>query len=550
MDSTSYPRRGLWLLLILFTLVWFGNLEYRKLVRPDEGRYAEIPREMVATGDWTTPRLNGIKYFEKPALQYWATATAYKTFGEHHWTTRLWPALTGFLGVLLAWYAGGRLYGRTAGFYAAAVLGSSLLYALIGHVNTLDMGVSFFMGAGLMAFLLAQRDEATPQENRWWMLVVWASLALSVLSKGLMGLALPGAVLVLYSLVQRDFRLWTRLHLVKGLLLFLAICLPWFVAVSLANPEFFHFFFIHEHFERFLTKTHQRYRPWWNFLPILAVGILPWFVPMLDALSRAWRSERSRFNPQRFLLIWAVFIFVFFSASSSKLPSYILPIFPALALLIGKRLSEMNGKTLAWQMLPVIGLSTVVLLLAPQVTRLSDDAVPTPLYAAYANWLLAAAGIWLLANMIGAFLSYRGKVHSAVIAFAAGGLIAGQLVLTGHDSLSPASSAYHLVEKIRPQLRPDAPFYSVGVYEQTLPFYIKRSVTLVAYQDEMAFGIQQEPEKQIPDMAKFEAAWRAQPFAMAIMTPDTFRDLTGEGLPMREIARDTRRVIVTNQPRG
>src|SRR5438445_8397910 len=106
----------------------------RPLANPDEGRYSEISREMAASGDWITPRLNGIKYFEKPPLQYWATAAAYLAFGEHHWTARLWPALTGFLGVLLVFYAGSRLYGHDAGLYAAFVLASSFLYAAMGHI--------------------------------------------------------------------------------------------------------------------------------------------------------------------------------------------------------------------------------------------------------------------------------------------------------------------------------------------------------------------------------------------------------------------------------
>ena len=101
---SSISRRSLLLLLFAVVLIWFGNIEYRKLIKPDEGRYAEIPREMVATGDWTTPRLNGLKYFEKPALQYWATAVAYEVFGEHQWTSRLWTALTGFAGILLVWF--------------------------------------------------------------------------------------------------------------------------------------------------------------------------------------------------------------------------------------------------------------------------------------------------------------------------------------------------------------------------------------------------------------------------------------------------------------
>ena len=104
--TNDISRRGLRLLLLVVVLIWFGNLEYRKLIRPDEGRYAEIPREMVVSGDWTTPRLNDLKYFEKPPLQYWATAVAYEVFGEHQWTSRLWTALTGFAGILLAWFAG------------------------------------------------------------------------------------------------------------------------------------------------------------------------------------------------------------------------------------------------------------------------------------------------------------------------------------------------------------------------------------------------------------------------------------------------------------
>ena len=138
-------------------MIWFANLEYRTLVKPDEGRYAEIPREMVVSGDWTTPRLNELKYFEKPPLQYWATATGLRrVFGEHQWTSRLWTGLTGFAGILLVWFAGLRLFGREAAGYAALLLGSSLLYVLMGHINTLDMGVTFFITLGIVGLLIGQ----------------------------------------------------------------------------------------------------------------------------------------------------------------------------------------------------------------------------------------------------------------------------------------------------------------------------------------------------------------------------------------------------------
>src|SRR5262245_2394708 len=146
MLSTWLLRGGL---LLAALLIWFSNLDYRKLIKPDEGRYAEIAREMAVTGDWVTPRLNGIKYFEKPPLQYWATATAYTLFGPHEWTARLWSALTGLFGIALSWWAGRRLFGAAAGAYAAIVLASSLMYVVLGHLNTLDMGLTLFLFAAL-----------------------------------------------------------------------------------------------------------------------------------------------------------------------------------------------------------------------------------------------------------------------------------------------------------------------------------------------------------------------------------------------------------------
>ncbi|MHB1591898.1 MAG: phospholipid carrier-dependent glycosyltransferase [Sulfuricella sp.] len=549
MTLDFFNRRPFWLLLtLLMAVVWFGNIEYRKLVRPDEGRYAEIAREMASSGDWVTPRLNGIKYFEKPALQYWITAGAYRLFGEHNWTARLWSALTGFLGIFFTAFAARRLFGRKAGLLSAAVLGSSLLYTLIGHMNSLDMGITFFMGGALMSFLLAQQDAASARSNRLWMHVAWAALAFSVLSKGLIGIVLPGAVLVLYTLIERDFGLWKRLHLFSGILLFMAIAAPWFIAVSIANPEFFHFFFIHEHFERFLTKIHGRYEPWWWFIPMLVAGILPWLIPLIDSLAHAWKVEpaaEQRFKPKRFLLIWAVFIFVFFSLSDSKLPSYILPIFPALALLIGERFSRIDGRRLFWQILPVAFLSAAGMLLAHNTVRFAGNELTRGQYAVFANWLLAASAIWLAGTVGALFLSYRDNVRGAIIVLACSSLIAAQVLMTGHDSLSATRSDYAIAEQIKPYLRPGVPFYSLEGYDQTLTFYLKRTVTLVAYQDEMAFGIAQEPDKWLPTIESFKQAWVRQPYALAIMPNATYQQLSQQGLPMRVIAHSIDKTAVT-----
>jgi len=158
-------------LILLFALIWFASLDYRRLIHPDEGRYAEIPREMVTSGDWLTPRLDGIKYFEKPALQYWLTAAAYEAFGIHQWTARLWPALAGFAGVLFIGYVGFRLGGPRLGLYSAAALGGCLWYVLNTHILTLDSGLTLWMSVGFGALLLAQRSVALEREQRVRMLI-------------------------------------------------------------------------------------------------------------------------------------------------------------------------------------------------------------------------------------------------------------------------------------------------------------------------------------------------------------------------------------------
>lgn len=540
-------RRNVLLLALLLALVWFANLEARKLIRPDEGRYAEVAREMVVTGDWVTPRQNGLKYFEKPVLQYWTTAIAFELFGVHHWTARLWPALTGFLGVLLTALVGARFWGLRAGLMAAAVAGSSLLYVLIAHINTLDMGVAFFLCLGLFSLMLAQRERVASTTARNWMWLAWAALGLAVLTKGLIGAALPAASLILYTLWSRDWSLWKRMRMGSGLLIFFAVAAPWFIVVCIKNPEFFQFFFIHEHFDRFLTKAHSRAGPPWYFVPILLAGMLPWTLLMFDACARALPLEaegENGFQPKRFLMTWIIFVMVFFSASSSKLPSYILPVFPAVALLIGEYLARIRPGALALHIVPALALGIAGLFFAPQATRLADVEVPLALYEAYVPWLIAAAVTAILGAVAALVLSLKGRTFAAVITLGFGALVATQLALTGHDSLSPAASTYHLVEKIRPQLRPDAPFYSISIYDQTLPYYIGRNVTLVEYTGELSFGVEQEPGNFMRTYGEFEKRWSTDKFAMAIMHPGTLVYFERHKVPHVIIARDTRRVIV------
>lgn len=377
------------------------------------------------------------------------------------------------------------------------------------------------------------------------MLLAWASAALAVLSKGLIGILLPGGALLLYILLQRDWGRLRQLHLLIGTALFIAISAPWFILVSLANAEFFRFFFIHEHFERFLTKTHGRYQPAWYFIPILLGSMVPWTLTMIPALARSWRAEATRFQPARFLLIWCAFTFAFFSASGSKLPPYILPMIPALALLMGRYLSTAGGRTLIWQVLPIGALGIAIMLWAPYGAQQGSDELPAELLRLYMPWLVATGGALLSGAALFVWLESRGLRPAAVTALAGCSLAATLIALCGHNTLSPTYSTYQMVQKISTQLRPDTPFYTVNTFDHTLPFYLGRPVTMVIYKDELDVPISWEPGKFLPDYAAFARAWQADPAPFALFTPKDLDDFRSRfPLPMVEVARDHRRVVV------
>ncbi|MHB1284066.1 MAG: ArnT family glycosyltransferase, partial [Metallibacterium scheffleri] len=259
-------RRALWLVLLALWLgLWFAGSQYRSLLEPDEGRYAEVPREMVASGNWVTPRYDGVLFLDKPALQYWGTALAYEAFGASNWTARLWGLLTGLLGMLAVGWAGARAFGRVAGWSAAAVLGSSLLWVVGSHLNTLDMGVAALLGTSLCTFILAQLPDASVRAQRGWMLLTWLAMAAAFLSKGLIGIVFPGGALFFYMLWTGQWHLLRRMQWLLGLSLFLLLVLPWYIALQLRHEQFLHYFFIGQQFTRYLSDRFDRSHPFWFF---------------------------------------------------------------------------------------------------------------------------------------------------------------------------------------------------------------------------------------------------------------------------------------------
>jgi 4-amino-4-deoxy-L-arabinose transferase-like glycosyltransferase len=534
------------LAFLLFCVLWFGNLEYRDLVDPDEGRYAEIPREMVVSGDWVTPRLNDLKYFEKPPLQYWATAALYSVFGIDEWVARLWPALAGMLGLLITSVAARRLYGSAVGVAAPFVLGGMLLFAIFARILTLDMTVTLFLALTIFAFVIAQDDGSTTGQRRRWMLVGWAAIAGAVLSKGLIGIVLPAGTVAAYVILHRDWSMLRRLHAGTGLALFAALTVPWFVAVAARNPEFNQFFFWHEHVERFLRPEHHRPGPWWYFLGIGAAGTLPW-TGALFARGLLKTDSGRRFHPTRLLVLWCVLVTAFFSASSSKLPGYILPIFPALAVLIALNALRMPSRALAVVLGSLVPLAVAAAFWVPAVARLKNMPGFSEYYAALLPWMEVTCVVLAIGLASGALLAWRRRPLAAIVVASAASLVAVTVAMTGDQKMSPVYSAEQSVGQLLAQLpraRLQAPFYSVRTFEPSLAFALERPVTLVDYRGELGLGLDAEPHKGIPTLEAFKSAWNSSSDAFAVMRHETYDELARDGLPMVVLVRDPRRVFV------
>ena len=532
--------RVVMLVLVAATLaVTLTNL-FRPLANPDEARYSEISREMAASGDWVTPRLNDLKYFEKPPLQYWATAIAFKAFGVREWSARLYVTLSAYAILGLVGFTASRLAMHEDARAAVLALLASPYFMGLSGVVTLDMGLTLWLTLALCSWLLAERAMLEPRVRRRWMLLMWAAMALAVLSKGLVGLVIPAATLTLHCLVNRDAAPLRRLEWARGLALFFAISVPWFVLVSMRNPEFASFFFVHEHFQRYLTTSHRRVEPWWYFLPIVLLGFLPLAVTLPGALARGWKAAGAA----RGLAIWSVFIVLFFSASGSKLPAYVLPAFPALALLLGPHLVAMPERRLALWIAPTLLVAVVAAIAASRAAERAREEWARQLYWDAEAWLIGAALLLAAGIAAAALLLWRRQRWAGLATASLAVVVALGVGLEGFERFAPRQSGKFTAQRMASVTSPQTRLYSVDIYDQGVAFYLGRTLTLVKYRDEFALGLDAEPQKGLATFDDFMRDWRRPGDAVAIMQPGHFHIFRMQGLPMQLVHEDGRRIVV------
>jgi hypothetical protein len=385
------------------------------------------------------------------------------------------------------------------------------------------------------------------------MVAAWAGAALGFLSKGLIAIVLPGAIFVIYLLITRQWRLLTQMQWLWGPIVFLAIALPWPILVQSRNPEWANFFFIYEHFSRFSNSEHNRLGSFLYFVPVVIVGLVPWTPALLGFLKRDVReSVRTTYasatiNVPLLLAIWCVFMFVFFSISKSKLPSYLLPITPAAAMLLAPVLVHASRRSFTQLLLLMAIIPAAMFGLVLFRSEFVEDAYTTGMINEFAVY----AGMGGIGFALAVALAYRlnlmGRRVDAIVVAAVLATVGGSIAASGYEALSASTSSQQLVKdfvRLEPSHSTADPFYSIGLYEQTVPPYLGRTLTLVDYLDEQGLGASFAPEKVRFNFTDFAIEWETATRAYAITDFEKLPRMDLAGLPYRIVAVDLRRIII------
>ena len=486
------------ILAVVPILVYLLPLPFMPLMEPDEGRYSAIPNEMNISGDYITPRLKGVVYFEKPPLAYWATALAFKVFGENEFASRLFVALAAWGCILLAYRMGLFFHDVRTGLYAAAVLTTFLYHSALGRINILDMPLAFFISSAVWSGF---RFFAGAEKRKLRLYLLYLFSALAFLTKGLIGIVFPFGVMGIWLLASMRFRDILRLVSPLGILLFAAVSLPWLFLVQRENPDFFRFFFIQEHFLRYTTRIHDHYQPLYYYVPILLAGTLPWIFHLPEAIKGLKGGEPLFKREEKFLLLaWTGLIFVFFSLSSSKLIPYLTPLFPPLAVGFGVifRRFEMHpgeaaapsagGWRLAGIILPLLFLTALFVPLF--LVKHSVDA---------RTWLALIAipaFLQLILLFLPSRLRTKGRSGWLLTIYLLYALFFVSLTAPLSHYLAPYKSAYPLSVAIEKNIPKDAEVYQYGISLYGIDFYTGRKTPIVDDIGELGYGVSQLPPEK------------------------------------------------------
>jgi 4-amino-4-deoxy-L-arabinose transferase-like glycosyltransferase len=474
-------------LLSLAAAVFFFHLGSYGLWEPDEARYAEIAREMLASRNFIVPHLNYVAYIEKPPLLYWLGALWMTLFGVNEFAARLTPALAALVGVAMTWLFVRHTMDRMRALLAGAILTTSTLYAVMAQVLTTDMLLTAAVTLALFALYLHW------SEGGRWCWLGYAAIAMGVLAKGPVGGAIPILALAIFLWWEGELRgAIGRFHAIAGGALVLSIAAPWFVAVSIREPGFVDFYFVGEHLRRFFESSYSHGEPFYYYLPVVAAGMMPW---TLMAPFIAWRGL-ARTPAGRFCIVAAAVVIGTFSAASAKLIPYILPATAPIAVLLADGIcsrafpdgaeddAAAHGVRLRFAAVGVLLslLGVVMLVVAMTATLFRSPYVVAARPALYALGLIGAAGGALVGETFRHWRLDAGL--AAMVLVTALALGAGTYIRLDAEPLRSYAALSRMVQ----ERAPDATLICYPRYVQALPFYTHRRTILVGAPTELAFG--------------------------------------------------------------
>jgi len=532
--SRSFWRssRAFWVLALLCALTLFFRLGSYGLVDADEGRYAEIPREMLARGDWVTPTMNGVKFFDKPVLLYWSVMASFRALGETEFAARLPMALFALAGIGATYALGRRAFGPRAGWLGAAILATTFMWPIMGRVVITDTPLASLTTCALATWWLGHTE--TSKRKAAWFAAFWAFLGLGVLAKGPVAGVLCFGAIVPYLLWCRPQNGW-QMGFIWGIPLLLCVAAPWFVVVQARNEEFNHLFWWTQNFQRFTggAGVPDHWEKPTYFLPFLPLVFFPWspFFPRamvrLPAMFRRVRNDAGD-EPARavvFLVCGALFVFAFFSASKSKIVTYILPMLPLGSALLGAWFDKLwtRGQTLRAETAVVGALALVLGAVALAATSRMAQLVGT---SAGNGWLYGL-GILALLWAAALYIATRRGETRAIFAATSGGFalfLAAALLFWG--AIENQFTLRALVAPISRNLTSDTRIVSI-VYAQSLPFYSKERVILPG-------GAADVPRELRPGWEQLSPAEREEFFPS---NPATLIRMAKQSAPMFVVAR-------------
>ncbi len=482
----SVRSYGVWPILVIGALalcVALFDTHALPLIDRDEGRYAEGAREMLASGDWLVPRLFGVPYLEKPPLFFWLTAASCGFVGVDELGARLASALAAAVGVIATGLFARKAFGRRAGLLAAAVLATSGLFLVLARVVVTDMLFSALVAGALMSWFVAETKKRS-------FLPFWLLAAAATLTKGPVAAVLCGLTGLAYLASERTLgalrspRFWT------GMPAFLAIVLCWFALVEIRYPGFLYFYVYKEHLLRAAGDEH--WEPFYWYLPWVLAGWLPWTpiaVALAPAIGRRLSERTAQGRAARFVAIWAFVVLAFFSVVRGKLVPYLLPMFPALAILLGDALDGwLEGSAASAPVRRGFYAIAACLLLAvcalPLVVRASPVTLPASLVMLVLVALLVAAAVLLAfagSHSIRPILTVATSV--AVLECAA--------VLVG-SPIQRHLTTRPVVDILRRELRPGDQVVLYSGYFPNVPFYLQSIPLFVEGNRELDFGVSLE----------------------------------------------------------